>query len=149
MGVVEREESRYIYRLLVRITRYFYAQWYLSSEEITNFNFDAREAVYSMGRYKMEKIKQYVYENAFVHEKLWAVYDEIKDLKEVADLLLYLSSNSCHCPEHILLTILRCSKHIRILNTGIPGVYRILPVDEKTIILKTRRTYHGSLIKYD
>ena len=128
MRVPEREESRYIYRFLVRITRYFYAQWYLSSEELNRYRINICEAVYSMGRYKMEKIKQYVYENAFIHEKLWTVYEEIKDFKEVADLLAYLSVNCCHSPEHTLLHILRCSNKIRILNTDNPGVYLIYPV---------------------
>lgn len=146
MEAPEREEERYIYNFLEKITDCFYAEWYLCSEEISNFNIDIHEAVYNMGRYKMEKIKQYVYENAFIHEKLWTVYEEIKDFKEVADLLVYLSSNPCHCPEQTLLNILRCSKNIRILNTDVPGVYRILPVYEQIPALKNGHIYCNSRV---
>lgn len=152
MVIHEKNQRKYIKKLLIKITRYFYTKWYMSSPLINKYTFNINDAVYEMGGYKMEKIKQYVYENAFTHENLWLVYEVIKDYKNIVELLIYLSPRSCHSPEHILLNILRYSSKIRILNTDIPGVYRIFPIDYEKIpaskeeIIRAIKTFIRSYI---
>src|SRR5690554_4392862 len=127
MEIYGKTKKRYINKVLIKITRRHYITWLTASSIINGYSFNVINAVYQMEQYRMEKIKQYVFENAFLHNNLWLIYEEIKDFKIIEDLLIYLSPKKCYCPEVFLLDILRNSGKVRILNTDYPGVYQIYP----------------------
>jgi hypothetical protein len=128
MTVYEGNKRKYIIKVLISITRHHYIKWLTASSIFNEYSFNVSDAVYQMGQLKMEQVKQYVFENAFLHKNLWFIYEEIKGFKEIADLLMYLSPRICYCPEVILLDILRSSRKIRIINTNNPGIYQIYPI---------------------
>ncbi len=131
MNINENNRQRYIEKVLIKITKYYYIEWLLSSSVYKKYTFNVNDAVSRMSLLKMEQIKQCVLENAYFHSNLWIIYEEIKGFKKITDLLLYLAPNYNSSPEIVLLDLIRSSNRVRIVNTDTdnPDIYRIYPID--------------------
>ncbi len=114
MEITSNNKEKYIKKVLILALKSYCFRWL--GEGPFNSGFNIERTVNQYDQLKMEQIKQYVYEQCFYHDNLWCVYEEIKDFKDIKDLLYYLAPRDYYNPESTLLSILRNSGKINIVN---------------------------------
>lgn len=114
MEITLKNRKRYIRKVLKHVLKKYYFKW-LGKKPFRTY-FTLEEAVNVCSKAKINIIKEYIYENSYLHKNLWYVYQEIKYFHDIKDLLYYISLKSCYNAETILLQILRGSKNFYIKN---------------------------------
>ncbi len=114
MEITSKNKERYIKRVLIIALKNYCYNW-LNETSYRN-SFAIENVTKLCSKYRMRQVKQYIYENCFLHKNVWHVYERIKYFIDIRDLLYYLAPKNYYNPESTLLYILRNSKTFAIVN---------------------------------
>lgn len=123
MVITEKNKKEYVRRTVKEVIKKLSYKW--MTDENYGKGCHIEKAVNECSRAKMIQIKQIIYEASYLHENLWVVYEEIKDFRDIKELLNYISDVNYYDPATILLNLVRCSRNLNVRNDKKVNSYRI------------------------
>lgn len=123
MEINENNKKEYVRRAVKEVIKSYSYQWLTDSELKRSCNI--KKTVNKCSEAKMEQIKQCIYEASYIHENLWYAFEEIKDFRDIKELLNYISDVDYYDPATTFLHLVRCSRKVKVRNDKKADSYRI------------------------